>query len=81
MMCTSISVVNLFGPQFSHSSSDGAINSDFGGASALRIISADNFVVTDCKFSQTGMTAIYGSESSNVQITRSDALSQRSRSF
>ena len=48
--------------QLSHSSSDGAINSDFGGASALRIISADNFLITDCKFSQARLPDGYDSQ-------------------
>ena len=63
--------VLMEGIQFSHSSSDGAINSDFGQASALRIISTENFNIIDCKFTQTGMTGVYSTDSSNVQITRS----------
>ena len=65
-----VSDVHIEGIIFKHSSSGGVINSDFGTA-AVRITHSENIVVTDCKFTQTGMTGLYGTDSRNVQVTKS----------
>ena len=70
MNLNKVSNVNIEGIIFKHSSSDGVINSDFGTA-AVRITHADNVLVTDCMFTQTGMSGLYGTDSRNVQVTKS----------
>ena len=62
--------VHIEGLEFKHASSGGVTNSDFGTAS-IRIIHSDDVLVTDCKFTQTGMTGVYGTDSRNVQVTKS----------
>ena len=59
------------GITFKHASSGGFSNLDIGNAAALRISESDGILVTDCEFTQTGMTGVFGAYSQNVRVTKS----------
>ena len=59
------------GITFKHASSAGISNLDFGNAAAVKIEKSNNIIVTDCKFTQTGMTGLYGAFSNDIQVTKS----------
>ena len=68
----SVTDLHLEGIIFKHSSG-GYIDGDTGGwnKAAIRILHSQNVVITDCKFTQTGTTALWGTDSSNVRVTKS----------
>ena len=61
----------LEGITFQHASSGGFSNLDYGNAAALKIERSNGVMITDCKFTQTGMTGLFGEFSNNVQVTKS----------
>ena len=71
MQMRGVTNVNLEGLKFEHSSSNGMDGYNWGSETALKVISSQNVVVTDCQFSSTGMIGMYVRDSNNVQVSRS----------
>ena len=65
----SANYVRIQGIKLQHSSSGGVDGYNYGSESAVRVITSENFVITDCEFSQIGMIGLYLTDSSNVHIT------------
>ena len=63
--------LKLEGIVFKHTSSGGVDGWNWGSESAMRMVSSKNAVISDCKFSQTGMIGLYITDSINIEIAKS----------
>ena len=71
MLVDGVTDVKLEGLKFERASSGGADGYNFGSEAALRVVSSQNVLVTDCLFSSTGMIGMFVTYSSSVQVTKS----------
>ena len=71
MLLNRVTDVRFEGIKFKHSSSGGVDGYNYGSETALKVLSSQNLVMTDCELSSTGMIGMYVTDSSNVHITKS----------
>ena len=71
MQLNGVTDVKMEGLKFERASSGGADGYNWGSEAALRVVSSQNVIVTDCLFSSTGMIGMFITKSNSVQVTRS----------
>ena len=71
VLLNGVTDIRLEGVKFERSSSGGVDGYNWGTEAALRVLSSQNIVVTDCQFSSTGMIGMFFTNSNNVQVTKS----------
>ena len=71
MLLNGVSNVKIEGIKFEHSSSGGEDGYNWGRETALKVLSSNDVLVTDCQFASTGTIGMFLTNSYNVQVTKS----------